>query len=80
MADNTTVSNEPGKYTSEFFLVVFSNVITLIGALKGIIGPELTAGILAVLNGIYTIIRTWRKNSADKKEVELKKIEAGPSA
>jgi len=73
MADKP--KNEPGKFTTEFILVVVSNLIAIMGVLKGMIGPEITAIILAVLNAIYSIARTLRKSSADKKEVELKKIE-----
>lgn len=74
MADKP--KNEPGKFTTEFFLVIISNITAVVGAIKGFIGPELAASIVITLNGIYAIIRTWRKNSADKKEIELKKMES----
>jgi len=71
---NESEKQEPGKFTTEFFLVLLTNIIAIIGALKGMIGAEWTGVILAILNGTYGILRTLRKNSSDRKEVELKKI------
>ena len=64
-----TKRNEPGMFTTEFFVVIISNAIGIVGALKGVIGPEWTAAALGILNAIYSILRTIRKTSADKVKV-----------
>ena len=52
---------KPGYATTEFWLTVITNLITVIGALKGVINPETMAIILAVLNGVYGILRSLVK-------------------
>ena len=53
-----------GWKTTEFWLVVLSNIATVIPALSGVIPPEKAATILAVVNGIYGIVRALTKASA----------------
>lgn len=60
------MKNEPGKFTTEFWLTVVSNLIAIAGAIKGLISPEIAATVVAVLTAIYNVLRTWRKNSASK--------------
>jgi len=60
------MKNEPGRKTTEFILVIISELIVVVGALGKIIPPETAAIIIATLTGVYNILRTLRKNSADK--------------
>lgn len=53
-----------GYKTSEFWLAVLSNVATVIPALAGVIPAEKAAMILAVVNGIYGIVRGLTKATA----------------
>lgn len=53
-----------GWKTSEFWMTVVSNLITIVGALKGVIPAETAAVIVAVLNGLYTIGRDVVKAKA----------------
>lgn len=50
-----------GWRTTEFWLVIVSNLLTIAGALQGVIGAETAAVIVAVLNGIYGVLRTIAK-------------------
>lgn len=50
-----------GYLTSEFWLTVISNLITIAGALNGILDAKTAAVVLAVLNGLYTTLRTVAK-------------------
>ena len=52
---------KPGYATTEFWLTVITNLITVVGALEGVINPETMAIILAVLNGVYGILRSLVK-------------------
>jgi hypothetical protein len=52
------VSNvKAGWKTSEFWLTILSNLITIAGALQGVIDPKTAAVVLAALNGVYTTVR-----------------------
>lgn len=51
-----------GWKTTEFYLTILSNLITIAGALNGIIDPKTAAIVLAVLNGLYTTLRTIAKS------------------
>lgn len=51
-----------GIKTTEFWLVVVSNLITISGYLKGTIDPQTSTIVIAVLNSIYAILRTLAKN------------------
>ena len=53
-----------GWKTTEFWLAVLSNIATVIPALGGLIPPEKAATILAVVNGLYGIVRAITKASA----------------
>lgn len=50
-----------GWKTSEFWLTIVSNLITIAGALNGIIDAKTAGIILAILNGLYTTLRTIAK-------------------
>lgn len=50
-----------GYKTTEFWLTLTTNVIAVVEALKGVIPPETALVIMAVLNGIYTTLRTIAK-------------------
>ena len=52
---------KPGWRCTEFWLTVITNLITIVGALKGIIKPETMVIVLAILNGIYGILRSLVK-------------------
>jgi len=51
-----------GIRTTEFWLTVVSQLMTLAGALNGIIDPKTAAIISAVLTGVYSVLRTLAKN------------------
>lgn len=53
-----------GWKTTEFWLAVLSNVATVVPALGGLIPPEKAATLLAVVNGLYGIVRALTKASA----------------
>lgn len=55
---------KPGWKTTEFWMTVAANAITLIGALKGIIPEQYATTAVAVSTAVYTICRTWHKNPA----------------
>lgn len=61
-----------GIKTTEFWLTVVTNLITIIGTLKGVIPAETMAIILAVLNGIYTVLRSLVKQPQITTFVEKK--------
>lgn len=50
-----------GYKTTEFWLTLTTNVIAVVEALKGVIPPETALIVMAVLNGIYTTLRTIAK-------------------
>lgn len=50
-----------GYKTTEFWLTVISNLITIAGALQGVIDAKTAAVMLAVLNGVYSVLRTVAK-------------------
>jgi hypothetical protein len=53
-----------GWKTTEFWLAVLSNIATVVPALGGLIPPEKAATILAVVNGLYGIVRALTKAAA----------------
>lgn len=55
---------KPGWKTSEFWLTVITNLVTVIGTLHGVISPNVAAIALASLNGVYGIIRAITKSNA----------------
>lgn len=58
-----------GIKTTEFWLVVVSNLLTIAGTLKGIIPAKYSAIIIAVLTGIYTILRSYLKMINETKQI-----------
>lgn len=56
-----TTPTKAGWKTSEFYLTILTNVITIVGSLQGVIPPQTAAIILAVANGIYGLLRTIAK-------------------
>lgn len=50
-----------GYKSSEFWLTIVSNLVTIAGALNGILDAKTAAIVLAVLNGLYTVLRTIAK-------------------
>lgn len=51
-------TSKPGWKKSEFWLTILTNIITIVGSLQGVIPPETAAIILAVVNAIYSVLRT----------------------
>lgn len=54
---------KPGYQTTEFWLTLVGNLINVVGMFKGVIPPGIAAIVVAVLNGIYTIVRGFVKSS-----------------
>ena len=50
-----------GIATSEFWLTVVTNLITIAGALNGVLDPKTAAIVMASLNGVYGVLRTLAK-------------------
>jgi len=63
MADVTTGTTvvKPGWKTTEFWMTVIGNLVTVVGTLNGTIPPEKCAIIVSILNTIYTVLRTFAK-------------------
>ena len=51
-------SLKEGFKTSEFWLTLLSSAIAVVGAIKGVIPAQTAAIALAILNGIYTTMRS----------------------
>ena len=68
----TATGTKPGYKTTEFWLVVVSNLTTIVTALNGVVSPEKATVILAILNGIYTILRSLVKQPKITTIVESK--------
>jgi len=69
---DTPGGTKPGYKTTEFWLIVLSNLTTIVTALKGVISPEKSVVVLAILNGIYTILRSLVKQPNITTFVEKK--------
>jgi hypothetical protein len=50
-----------GWKTTEFWVTVVINLISVVGVLKGILPAQTAAIILAVLDGLYGVLRTLIK-------------------
>ena len=50
-----------GIKTTEFWLTMITNLITIVGSLKGVLDPQVSAIILAAANGVYGVIRAMAK-------------------
>lgn len=55
---------KPGYLTTEFWMTILTNIVTLVGALKGVIPDQAAAIILASANGIYGVVRAITKQGA----------------
>jgi hypothetical protein len=63
MAENKEV--KPGFMTTEFWLVVVTNLITVMQSLQGQIDAKWVVFALAGLNGVYAFIRALVKANSD---------------
>lgn len=57
-------NKKPGWKTTEFYMTLLTNIITVVGTLKNIIPADTAAVIIAVANGIYGVLRTVAKKEA----------------
>jgi hypothetical protein len=57
------MKQKPGWKTTEFWLTILSNLVTVIGTLKNVIPPEKAAMYIGIINAIYGIIRTYGKTN-----------------
>lgn len=64
-----------GYKTTEFWLVVVSNLISIVGTLKGLIPADKCAVLLAILNGVYAILRSLVKQPEITTLVQVNKPE-----
>lgn len=67
---NTTIKEakkmnegKPGYRTTEFWLNILTNIVTIVGTLKGVIPEQTAAIIIATANGVYGVIRTIVKKA-----------------
>lgn len=51
-----------GWKTSEFWLVLLSNAVAIIPALKGIIPADTASTLVVVINSVYAIVRALTKS------------------
>lgn len=58
---NSTI--KPGWKTTEFWMAVATNVIAVVGTLKGVIPPDHASLIIAIANAVYGIARAITKAS-----------------
>lgn len=59
-----TTPIKPGWKTSEFWLTVIFNLVTILGTLKGVIPANIGTVALTVLNSVYGLIRAITKSNA----------------
>lgn len=57
----TNNGQKPGYLTTEFYLTLLTNVVALVGALKGIIPDSTATIVIASANAIYGLIRAITK-------------------
>lgn len=58
------VGTKPGYKTTEFYVTLLSNIIGVLGIIKGTVPPQYAGYVvmaLTVLNSVYTIARTFIK-------------------
>lgn len=60
---------KPGYKTTEFYLTLLTNVIAIIGALKGVIPDNVATIIVATANAAYGLIRALTKATATPSTV-----------
>ena len=63
MATKKGEKMKPGWKTTEFWLTVLSNLAVVVGALEGVIPAEKMAIIIAVINGVYGVVRATTKST-----------------
>lgn len=68
---------KPGWKTTEFWLVVVANALTIVQALQAQLKPETAALIVSILNGIYAVLRTAGKQRGGTKDEKDRDV-AGP--
>ena len=56
---------KPGWKTTEFWMTIATNVVTVAGALKGLIPDDKAALIVAIANAVYGVARALTKATAD---------------
>lgn len=54
----------PGYKTTEFYLTLLTNIVTIVGTLKGVIPEHIGATIIAAANGLYGVLRTFAKKES----------------
>lgn len=52
-----------GVQTTEFWMTILTNIVSIVGALQGVISPEIAAIIVSIANGIYGVLRTIAKKT-----------------
>ena len=57
------METKPGVMTTEFFLVLVPNLITIVNGLQGRVPDKWELAALTVLNGFYAALRTWLKKT-----------------
>jgi hypothetical protein len=62
---------KPGWKTSEFWLGIFSIIVTIYSKVQGIIPPELMVKVIAILSGVYMIARGIAKLTKTTADDEL---------
>ncbi len=50
-----------GIKTTEFWLTIITNLLAVVGVLEGVLPAQTAAVILAVLNGVYGVLRALQK-------------------
>lgn len=53
-----------GLKTTEFWMTIITNIVTIVPLFQGILKPETAAIILAAANGVYGVLRTLTKATA----------------
>ena len=66
------METKAGYKTTEFYITVVSNLLGVFGVVKGMIPADTAAVILAVLNGLYGVLRALQKQPSITTLVENK--------
>ncbi len=53
-----------GLKTTEFWMTILTNIVTIVGSLTGVIPAQVAAIIIAAANGIYGVLRVITKTKA----------------
>lgn len=56
-------TGKPGWKTTEFYLTLLTNLVAIVGALKGVIPDHVATIIVAVANGSYGVVRAITKSN-----------------